>query len=117
MTSLDTRLNALRFPLYPHEAETTHPRGGGHCETLIFLLASRRVCVVPVLWPGREGRDQIALMLGNPSSPLGSSEIRSGRVLEPEQAAKLAIARRAKPRGSSWLCVTGPHPRTPYGAC
>ena len=46
MTSLDTRLNALRFPLFPHEAETTHPRGEGHCGVLIFLLASRRVCGV-----------------------------------------------------------------------
>jgi hypothetical protein len=28
VTSHDTRLNAVRFPLYPHEAETTHPIAG-----------------------------------------------------------------------------------------
>jgi hypothetical protein len=46
VTSLDTRFNALGFPLCPHEAETTYLRGGGHCGALIFLLASRRACGV-----------------------------------------------------------------------
>jgi hypothetical protein len=46
VTSLDTRLNALRFPFVHMRPKTTHPRGGGHCGAVIFLLASRRVCGV-----------------------------------------------------------------------
>jgi hypothetical protein len=35
VTSLDTRVNALRFPLYPHEAETTSSRAQARAQEAV----------------------------------------------------------------------------------